>query len=539
MYCSMVYSMSNIELFFCLYVNSWNNPSQCNSNHSRLLGFFSTLPPIWRLLQCIRRYRDTRNVFPHLVNGGKYTMTIVSYVALSLYRIQESHSNLALFITFSTMNSVYTSIWDLFMDFSLLQVDSRHFMLRDILALKRRWVYYVIMVLDPILRFSWIFYAIFTHDTQHNSICSFLVSFAEATRRGMWSLIRVENEHCANVAQYKASRDVPLPYHLHELDSSIDQAHHPLLQGDEGEAEGDEAQGTIGGGTVRRTGTSAMGVEGTPSVTGGAGGTPSMKGTPGRATLAGSSIRSSKQKQQEQPSPLQPAPGTAGTAASTTTWPNMPEEHGSINAAAAAEEGTAGATDTTGTSTGVAVGSGSPQIPAASGNDFGTLRRRFTSTLGKSIGVIMAEAHKQDFEKKRKPGAMDGASPMGRPGPMDDLPSSDDEDDDDDHHGSAGDDGDDEDLDDLADYDEGVYHDHDERDELGHDDNGVADSQAPTQTASPQTQAQTETQSQSEGRNRGHSHGHHSHGGHSRAGHSRGGRSGGGSSSLKRGSPKP
>ena len=35
-------------------------------------------------------------------------MTIMSYVMLSLYRIQESHSNLALFITFSTINSVYT-----------------------------------------------------------------------------------------------------------------------------------------------------------------------------------------------------------------------------------------------------------------------------------------------------------------------------------------------------------------------------------------------------------------------------------------------
>ena len=28
----------------------------------------------------------------------------------------------------------------------------------------------------------------------------------------MWVLFRVENEHCANVARFKASRDVPLPY---------------------------------------------------------------------------------------------------------------------------------------------------------------------------------------------------------------------------------------------------------------------------------------------------------------------------------------
>ncbi|KAI0977065.1 EXS family-domain-containing protein [Xylaria arbuscula] len=214
-YCSLTYATSNVELFFCLYARYWDNPPACNSSHSRLLGFFSTLPAIWRALQCIRRYRDTKNVFPHLVNCGKYIMTILSYVTLSLYRIQNTHSNLALFIAFSVVNGLYTSIWDLFMDFSLLQPDSRHPFLRDILGLKRRWIYYVIMVIDPILRFSWIFYAIFTHDAQHSSIVSFLVSLSEVVRRGMWALLRVENEHCSNVAQYKASRDLPLPYDLH------------------------------------------------------------------------------------------------------------------------------------------------------------------------------------------------------------------------------------------------------------------------------------------------------------------------------------
>jgi len=100
------------------------------------------------------------------------------------------------------------------MDFSLLQAHASKPFLRDITALKRTWVYYVIGVVDPILRFSWIFYAIFTHNTQHSTIISFFVAFAEVVRRGMWTLLRVENEHCANVAQYKASRDTPLPYHI-------------------------------------------------------------------------------------------------------------------------------------------------------------------------------------------------------------------------------------------------------------------------------------------------------------------------------------
>ncbi|KAM0452353.1 hypothetical protein ACHAPV_007271 [Trichoderma viride] len=126
--------------------------------------------------------------------------------------------------------SYKSRIWDLFMDFSLLQPQSRHTALRDILALKHRWIYYVIMVVDPILRFAWIFYAIFTHDLQHSTIVSFMVSFAEVFRRGIWSLLRVENEHCANVAQYKASRDVPLPYHIEPLMERASTESSPMIQ---------------------------------------------------------------------------------------------------------------------------------------------------------------------------------------------------------------------------------------------------------------------------------------------------------------------
>lgn len=114
------------------------------------------------------------------------------------------------------------------MDFSLIQPGSRHRYLRDILALKGHWPYYFIMGIDPVLRFAWVFYAIFTHNTQHSTIVSFMVSFMEVTRRGMWALFRVENEHCANVAQYKASRDVPLPYRIEPL---IDQASSDALPG--------------------------------------------------------------------------------------------------------------------------------------------------------------------------------------------------------------------------------------------------------------------------------------------------------------------
>lgn len=61
-----------------------------------------------RFLQCIRRYKDTRNIFPHLVNCGKYTASILAGVFLSTYRIHNTNANLALFVAFSSVNGIYT-----------------------------------------------------------------------------------------------------------------------------------------------------------------------------------------------------------------------------------------------------------------------------------------------------------------------------------------------------------------------------------------------------------------------------------------------
>lgn len=100
------------------------------------------------------------------------------------------------------------------MDWSLLNYYAHHPFLRDNLGYKYPSMYYTAMVLDPILRFNWIFYAIFSGDVQHSAFLSFLVGLSEVLRRGMWTLFRVENEHCTNVGRFRASRDVPLPYEL-------------------------------------------------------------------------------------------------------------------------------------------------------------------------------------------------------------------------------------------------------------------------------------------------------------------------------------
>ncbi|KAK9474113.1 EXS family protein [Dipodascopsis tothii] len=233
-FCSLAYSVSNIELFFCLYAHDWSPTARCGSSTSRLMGFFNALPPIWRLLQCLRRFADTRSWFPHLANAVKYSVTIASTAFLSGWRIDRTPTQRDLYIAFALVNSIYSSVWDLFMDFSLMQAHSKHPFLRDELAFKRPWIYYTVMVIDPVLRFNWIFYVIFPQDRQQSAALSFLIYLAETVRRFLWIFFRMENEHCANVGALAASRNLPLPYDVSQSvnDEELDEvltARSPLI----------------------------------------------------------------------------------------------------------------------------------------------------------------------------------------------------------------------------------------------------------------------------------------------------------------------
>jgi hypothetical protein len=94
------------------------------------------------------------------------------------------------------------------MDWSLMQ-DSTF--LRKNLTFPR-WTYYSAVVANTLLRFQWVFYALFAQYIQQSAMTSFFVSVAEITRRFIWMLLRMENEHIANITSYRASREVRLPY---------------------------------------------------------------------------------------------------------------------------------------------------------------------------------------------------------------------------------------------------------------------------------------------------------------------------------------
>lgn len=221
--CSLTYTMGNISFFFCLYSTHWNglfDPNDphlnnvCGSSKSRLMGFFSALPTIFRFLQCVRRYMDTGDWFPHLANMLKYTISTIYYALLSVYRIQRIQKNRIVFIVFGAINSIYSCTWDIVMDWSLLQSGSKHKYLRNNLYYRRPIFYYFAVVADVLLRFLWIFYACFHEQIEQLAVTSFCIALAEIVRRFIWIFFRMENEHTTNTILFRASKDSPLPYNI-------------------------------------------------------------------------------------------------------------------------------------------------------------------------------------------------------------------------------------------------------------------------------------------------------------------------------------
>lgn len=210
---SLNFSISNSELLACIYATKdwWNQPwltSRCTSSSSRVLGFLNCLPSIWRLMQCLRRYGDTLDWFPHLLNSGKYSVTILYNMFLSFARIESgSETYRSLFITFALINSIYTSFWDILMDFSLGPG------LRPVLAYPK-WTYYTIMCLDPLMRLNWVLYAIYWNQKEQSAQVSFVVALIELLRRHLWIYFRVENDHCTNVSRFRATKELDLPYEV-------------------------------------------------------------------------------------------------------------------------------------------------------------------------------------------------------------------------------------------------------------------------------------------------------------------------------------
>ncbi|KAJ8878073.1 hypothetical protein PR048_022537 [Dryococelus australis] len=131
-----------------------SDTSQCSSQSFIVRPVVNCLPAWFRFAQCLRRYRDSKEAFPHLVNAGKYSTTFAVVACSTLkayhastyyyltYHVDQSVEDVCvgrvlgeypdlydnpyfyMWVLASVVSTIYTYTWDIKMDWGLMDTFS-------------------------------------------------------------------------------------------------------------------------------------------------------------------------------------------------------------------------------------------------------------------------------------------------------------------------------------------------------------------------------------------------------------------------------
>ena len=185
-------TISNID--FKLYSEGW---------YFKYIWFplFTLMPLNIRLLQCLRRSIETGKRWPHMGNALKYTSAIL-VISLSIFHpmVRKDTSWLLCFFC----STLYQYMWDLTMDWGMLQYNTiqNKFYFRKNLIYKSTWIYISAIIINFLLRFTWLILLVPTFVTDEYTLFKIVyrnwlpfISVAEICRRMLWSIFRLEWEH--------------------------------------------------------------------------------------------------------------------------------------------------------------------------------------------------------------------------------------------------------------------------------------------------------------------------------------------------------
>ncbi|XP_053688010.1 xenotropic and polytropic retrovirus receptor 1 [Sabethes cyaneus] len=219
---SIVPAFLDIQYFICFYstITNWDhaeNPNQCINNSLWIRPIVAMLPAWFRMAQCLRRFRDTRDAHPHLANAVKYSTSffVVAFSSLTQattdqYEKSTDNPWFYLWIISSILSSCYAYTWDIKMDWGLFDSKaSDNKFLRDEVVYGSTWFYYFAIVEDLILRFGWtLSMSLIEMGYIDREIIVSILSPLEVFRRFIWNYFRLENEHLNNCGNFRAVRDI-------------------------------------------------------------------------------------------------------------------------------------------------------------------------------------------------------------------------------------------------------------------------------------------------------------------------------------------
>ena len=129
---SLVPVLLDFQYMICFYATNEGNwytatdYNKCVDKTWFIRPIVACLPAYLRFAQCLRRYRDTKEPFPHLANAAKYSTTFFVVIFSTLYHSYEAnrvgnahHPFFYTWIVCSFISSLYAYFWDIKIDWGL------------------------------------------------------------------------------------------------------------------------------------------------------------------------------------------------------------------------------------------------------------------------------------------------------------------------------------------------------------------------------------------------------------------------------------
>jgi len=200
-----------------------------------LIPIICLLPLIFRFNQCLRKFADSGDRFPHLANAAKYALAQLVTVTGAfhpLYLDVESRRkgntnyepHYQIFWTFLFFaSSIYSFTWDIYMDWGLGKKEYGYLAPR--LMYPKKSAYYATIAMDLVLRSMWVLSLLPPSSGAAFALPAYLYSLQvilELFRRTVWGFFRLENEHRSNTNRFRRVDFVPLHFdtghdkHMHK-----------------------------------------------------------------------------------------------------------------------------------------------------------------------------------------------------------------------------------------------------------------------------------------------------------------------------------
>ncbi|PNX96720.1 phosphate transporter PHO1-like protein, partial [Trifolium pratense] len=188
---SQFQAFRSIVLYICYYGLGEHSRRQnkCRSHGIYNVQYFivGVIPYWFRLAQCMRQLYDEREI-DHAINGSKYLSTIIAMVIRTTFETKKAMTWKVLALISSAVSILLNTYWDIVKDWSLLQRHSKNPYLRDKLVVSHKSVYYIAMVVNAVLRLSWMQLVLELHwRPLHRVAIITFISCLEIIRRGIWN----------------------------------------------------------------------------------------------------------------------------------------------------------------------------------------------------------------------------------------------------------------------------------------------------------------------------------------------------------------